>query len=164
MNADSARPANKKAKISSNNAIPEFKQNLMMHSSIEEIKDTCSQMAALIKEAITTSFADMLYDKAADMMRVMREEMVELDEPGVYNQFVRDLKKEILAGNLGGNRVDMWKEVRKNRLGLLTSSESERSEITEEMAKEVCDIFSHFLLLWFITVIVILTGFGLVSE
>lgn len=133
---DSARPANKKAKISSNNAIPEFKQSLVMHSSIEEIKGTCSQMAALIKEAITTSFADLLYDKAADMMRVMREELVELDEPEVYNEFLRDLKKEILAGNLGGNRVDMWKEVRKNKLGLLTSSESERSEVTEEMAKE----------------------------
>jgi len=74
-------------------------------------------------------------------MRVMREELVELDEPEVYNEFVRDLKNEMLAGNLGGNRVDMWKEVKKNRLGLLTSSESERSEITEEMAKEVCDTF-----------------------
>ena len=113
----------------------------MIHFSIEEIKGTCSQMATLIKEAITTSFADMLYDKAADMMRVMREELVELDEPEVYNEFVRGLKKEIFAENLGGNRVDMWKEVRKNRLGLLTSSECERSEVTEEMAKEVCDIF-----------------------
>lgn len=136
-----------------------------MHSSIEEIKDTCSQMATLIKEAITTSFADMLYNKAVDMMRVMREELVELDEPEVYNEFVRDLKKEMLAGNLGGNRADMWREVRNSTLGLLTSSESERSEVTEEMAKEVCDIFlflprflncSCFLFwyFWFIYVIV----------
>jgi len=116
-----------------------------MHSSMEEIKSTCSQMAALIKEAITTSFAHMLYDKALDMMGVMREELVELDEPEIYNEFVRGLKKEMLAGNLGGNRVDMWKEVRKNRLGLLTSSESERSGVTEEMAKEVCDILPRFL-------------------
>ncbi|KAF8418820.1 putative Ku family DNA helicase [Tirmania nivea] len=142
---DSGRPASKKAKISSNNAIPEFKQSLMMHSNIEEIKDTCSQMAALIKEAITTSFADMLYGKASDMMRVMREELIELDEPEVYNEFVRALKKEMLGGKLGGNRVDMWKEVQQNRLGLLTSSESERSEVTEEMAREVCDVRSGFV-------------------
>lgn len=94
-------------------------------------------MAALIKEAIKTSFADILYDKASDMMRVMREELVDLDEPEVYNDFIRDLKEEVFAGNLGGNRVDMWKEIRKNKLGLLTNAESERSEVTDEQAKAV---------------------------
>ncbi|KAF8476846.1 putative Ku family DNA helicase [Kalaharituber pfeilii] len=126
----------KRRKISSRNAIPEFKQNLFFHSDIEAIKDTCSQMAALIKETITNSFADILYDKAADMMRVMRNELIDLDEPEIYNDFIRDLKKAMLAGELGGNRVDMWKEVSKNNVGLVTNVESERSEVTEEAAKE----------------------------
>lgn len=94
-------------------------------------------MDALIRENISTSFADMLYGKACDMMRVMREELVDLDEPDIYNDFMRNLKKDILGGDLGGNRADMWREVRKNRLGLLTKAESERSDVTEEQAKLV---------------------------
>ena len=128
------RPA-KKLKISSNNAIPEFKQHLLHHSSIEAIKDTCAQMEALVREAITNSFADMLYGKACDMMKVMREELVDLDEPDIYNDFVKSLKSDLLAGKLGGNRTDMWKEVQKHRLGLLTAEESERSGTTDEQAK-----------------------------
>lgn len=98
-------------------------------------------MAALIKETITNSFADILYDKASDMMRVMRDELIDLDEPEIYNQFVRDMKMSLLAEDLGGNRRDMWAEVRQNRLGLLTHSDSERSEVTDEEAKSVCTFF-----------------------
>lgn len=94
-------------------------------------------MEALVREAITNSFADMLYGKACDMMMVMREELVDLDEPEIYNDFVRSLKDDLLAGNLGGNRADMWKEIRKHRLGLLTTQESERSGITDEQARLV---------------------------
>ena len=87
-------------------------------------------MEALVREAITNSFADMLYGKACDMMMVMREELIDLDEPNIYNDFVRCLKDELLAGKLGGNRTDMWKEIQKRRLGFITTQESERSGIT----------------------------------
>lgn len=67
----------------------------------------------------------------------MRDEMIEIEEPAVYNDFVRDLKRKLLAGELGGDRRDMWEEVRKNRLGLVEKGQSESSEVGEEEAKEV---------------------------
>lgn len=67
----------------------------------------------------------------------MRDEMIEIEEPAVYNDFMRDLKRELLAGELGGDRRDMWEEIRKNRLGLVEKGQSESSEVEKEEAKEV---------------------------
>lgn len=66
----------------------------------------------------------------------MREELIEMEEPEVYNEFVRELKRQLLAEELGGDRREMWAEVRKNRLGLVEKKSSERSKVGEEEAKE----------------------------
>ena len=67
----------------------------------------------------------------------MRQEMIELEEPGVYNTILRQLKGKLLKGELGGERKDFWYEVRKNRLGLVDRKASERSDVTEDEAREV---------------------------
>lgn len=67
----------------------------------------------------------------------MREEMIEIEEPAVYNGFIRELKRKLLAGELGGDRREMWNEIRKNRLGLVEKRHSESSEVGEEEAKKV---------------------------
>lgn len=67
----------------------------------------------------------------------MRDEMIEIEEPAVYNGFIRGLKSKLLAGELGGDRREMWQEIRKNNLGLVEKRHSEGSEVGEEEAKEV---------------------------
>lgn len=63
--------------------------------------------------------------------------MKEMDEPGWYNEFVRRLKGKILGGELGGERREMWWEIRRERLGLIDKKASEQSDVGEEAAKEV---------------------------
>lgn len=67
----------------------------------------------------------------------MRDEMIEIEEPGVYNAFVRGLKQKLLAGELGGDRREMWDGIRKHRLGLVEKRHSESSEVGEEEANKV---------------------------
>ncbi len=67
----------------------------------------------------------------------MREELVELEEPGVWNAFVRELKRKILKGELGGERREVWWQVRRNGLGLVDRKLSALSEVGEEEAREV---------------------------
>lgn len=67
----------------------------------------------------------------------MRGEMIELEEPAVYNGFIRELKRKLLAGELGGDRREMWSEVRKNHLGLVEKRHLESSEVGEEEANKV---------------------------
>ena len=71
----------------------------------------------------------------------MREEMIEVEEPGVYNTILRKLKEKLLKGELGGERKDFWYEVRKNRLGLVDKKSSERSDVSEDRAREVSTVF-----------------------
>ena len=66
----------------------------------------------------------------------MREELIEMEEPGLYDEFVRGLKGEVLGEVLGGDRREMWAEVRRNRLGLVEGKESERSKVGEEEARK----------------------------
>lgn len=63
--------------------------------------------------------------------------MIELEEPALYDGFVRRLKTKILKGELGGDRREMWDEIRKNRLGLVERKDSERSRIEDDEAREV---------------------------
>jgi len=93
-------------------------------------------MGAIIESHITHSFGDSGYGRAIEEMRVMREELVELEEPGLWNAFVRGLKGKLLGGELGGERREVWWEVRRDGLGLVDSKVSALSEVGEEEARE----------------------------
>ncbi len=94
-------------------------------------------MSSIIRSLITHSLGDSGYGRALENLAVMREELIEMDEPGLYNEFVGDLKKRLLEGELGGDRRDMMWEIRKQKLGLIDKNKSEVSDVTEEKALEV---------------------------
>lgn len=65
----------------------------------------------------------------------MREELIEMEEPGAFNDFIRSLKRKLLAEELGGDRREMWWEIKKNKLGLIDKKSSEQSTVDEEEGK-----------------------------
>ena len=95
-------------------------------------------MGDIVRKLIMDSFADIFYSQAAENLRVMREELIGLELPGVYNKFLTSLKKSILTGELNGDRREMWfKHIIGGKLSLITSDESEVSDVTGEQAKAV---------------------------
>lgn len=98
--------------------------------SIDGIRETAQQLGAVIEARIKNSFGDIGYARALEEIRVMREELIELEEPEIYNDFAKDLKRKLLSEQLGGNRKDFWWEFRKSKLGII--------DATEEDAKAVC--------------------------
>ncbi|KAL8790310.1 MAG: hypothetical protein Q9213_000662 [Squamulea squamosa] len=125
----------KKAKVSAQNAIPDFRRLLDSAESIEAIQDAAHQLGNIIQARIKDSFGDIAYTRALEEIRTLREEMIELEEPTVYNDFARQLKHKLLSENLGGNRKDFWWEYRKSRLGLIDKKAAQTSDATEEDAK-----------------------------
>lgn len=97
-------------------------------------------MLVFVKELITHSLADANYQRVCEMLGVVRSEMVEYDFPDFYNDTIRDLKEAIVKGELDGDRMDMWEEIRKNSLGLIVSEESDSSKVTKEEVNNV----SHY--------------------
>jgi ATP-dependent DNA helicase 2 subunit 2 len=127
----------KRTKISAENAIPEFKQMLSRADSIEIIHDAVKQMASIIEAQIKHSLGDANYDRVVEGLGTMREELVDYEEPTLYNDYLGALKKKILGEELGGDRKELWWLVRKSKLGLIDQATSDVSKITEDEAKEV---------------------------
>lgn len=137
LDVDALLGGEKKEEISPENAIPDFKRALNSSEEVEQIADATKQMGAIVQSLITDSFGDNKYAQAMESIGVMREELINLEEPGHYNEFVRDLKKKLLSGTLGGDRRDFWFKMRWAKLGLIIQSQSEASTITLEEADEV---------------------------
>ncbi|KAI6359885.1 hypothetical protein MCOR25_006928 [Pyricularia grisea] len=126
----------KRVKISAENSVPEFKQMLASADKVETIENATKQMGEVVISFINTSMGDMNYDRAAENMRVMRDELVELEEPVFYNDFLKSLKTKIVSGELNGDRREMWWRIKFEKLGLITKKESEVSGVTEEEAAQ----------------------------
>jgi ATP-dependent DNA helicase 2 subunit 2 len=101
------------------------------------VEDSVKQLAEIIRSHIANSMGASGYDRAAENMRVMREELINLEEPDMYNSFIKDLKKRLLAGELNGDRRMMWLKVGWERLGLITTEQSEASFVTSDQADKV---------------------------
>ena len=106
---------------------------------LEVVHDAVKQLSNIIEQQIKDSFSDLAYGRALEEINVLRDEMIELEEPGIYNDFLRNFKQKLLSEELGGDRREMWDLIRKNHLGLVEKKASERSSVTEEEAKIVSD-------------------------
>lgn len=134
LQSDSGKKA---YQISPQNAIPGFRQMLDEVEDISGIRDAVTQLGSIIETQINDSLGDINYGRAIEELDVMRSEMIELEEPAIYNDFVRALKTKLLKGELSGDRRDMWYELKKAELGLIDSKQSESSTVTKEKAKQV---------------------------
>lgn len=94
-------------------------------------------MTAIIEDQIKNSLGDANYDRVVEGLGVMREELISYEEPALYNDFLKPLKEKLLKEELGGDRRELWWFVRKSKQGLIDQSESDRSEVTRDEAKEV---------------------------
>lgn len=137
LDVDALLGENSKGQITPENAVPDFKRAMATSEEISDIQDAAKQMADVIESLVTDSFGDSKYAQAVECIGVMREELIDMEEPDMYNSFVRELKKSLLSGSLGGDRRDFWFKVRWSRLGLIEQSQSEVSKVTADEADEV---------------------------
>ncbi|KAK7744373.1 ATP-dependent DNA helicase yku80 [Diatrype stigma] len=120
------------------NAIPEFSQMVEYAEDVAGIEEAARQMGGVIRGLVTDSFGDGAYERALEHLGVLRARMIQMEEPDLYNAFLRDFKTRLLKGELGGNRKELWWTIRHTRtLGLIDSNASEASEVTPEEAAEV---------------------------
>lgn len=105
--------------------------------SVQTIHEAVKQMTGIIETQIKNSLGDANYHRVVEGLGTMRGELVDYEEPALYNDFLREFKGKILREELGGDRRELWWLVRKGRLGLIDRVASDRSEVSEEEAKEV---------------------------
>lgn len=135
---DSLLHQEKRTKISNDNAIPEFKQALSVAQNIDTVQDATKQMSDIIENQVQHSLGDANYDRVIEMLGVMRDELIDFEEPKFFNDSIRQLKEKTLQGKLGGDRSEFWWFVRKHKIGLIDVTMSDRSDVTVEEGRKVC--------------------------
>ncbi|KAI0901441.1 ATP-dependent DNA helicase II subunit 2 [Annulohypoxylon nitens] len=130
------QPQNKRKTIDPKNAIPEFKRMVEYASEESEIEDAAKQMGGIIRSLISDAFGNNKYDQAVEYLGVFRDTMVRWEMPELYNSFLRDIKPRMLSSELGGDRRELWWQMKGARatLGLIDQSTSEPSKVTTEEA------------------------------
>lgn len=135
-------PRQATGKITPENCIPEFKQALRTTTTgLTGLTNAVSQFTTIIKNKISApAFVDRDYAGVIKLLSVLKEEMIEYEEPGTYNRFMVELKREVLGGKLGGDRRDFWAEVGRkwNGLGLVVGDGE--GEVEEGVAAEVLSL------------------------
>lgn len=126
----------KRVKVDPQNLIPSFKQALAATDELDAIQSAADEMGKNIRTFISSSVGESGYGRALEAIRVMREEITELEEPDIYNAFIRELKKDILDGKLSGDRREMWWRIRGSKYGLIDRKRSFASDVTEDEATE----------------------------
>lgn len=121
--------------VSAQNAIPEFKQVLQTTEDEADIFEAVRLMQGHVEGYISQSFGDSGYGRALEALGVVRQEMVELEYPDVYNKMLKEIKGKILGDELGSERREMWGQIKKSKLGLIDKNLSEHSNVTEEEAQ-----------------------------
>lgn len=137
LDVDALLGEDSKGQITPENAVPDFKRAMATSEEMSDIQDAAKQMADVIESLVTDSFGDSKYAQAVECIGVMREELINMEEPELFNTFVRDLKKSLLSGSLGGDRRDFWFKLRWSRLGLIEQNQSDVSKVTADEADEV---------------------------
>ncbi|KAI2481938.1 ATP-dependent DNA helicase II protein [Pyrenophora tritici-repentis] len=130
----------KRVKIEANNLIPSFKQALDVCDTVEAIQEAADSIAKEVRSLISNSVGDSAYARALEAIRVMREEITSLEEPEIYNEFVKQLKEDILGGKFNGNRRDMWWKIKGNKYGLIDMKRCYHSSVTEDQARRFYEI------------------------
>lgn len=137
LDVDALLKGNKPKKISKENAIAEFKQILEDAESDNAVLNAVNQMSDIIRDLIKGSTGDSDFDRAQENIKVLREEMVDYEFPGYYNNFFKDLRKRLMKGELGGRRQEFWVNLKKARLGLIDNTALLTSDVSPEEATEV---------------------------
>ena len=130
-------PGQKRDRISADNPIPEFKQMLDRNRDPDGLKDAAAQFGAVIEKHVQESVGAAAYGRVMEELGVLRQELEELEEAGMWNEWLRDFKEKLFGEKLGGNRKELWWEIRTRRYGLVVKSrKNEESKVDEEEARK----------------------------
>lgn len=111
---------------------------------MDVVEDAVKQMLSIVRSLLTHSLGDANYARAIENLGVVREELVALEVPELYNSTIRELRTKVLGSKLGGDRRDFWFKLRAAKLGLVTKEVSDLSDISEEQAAEVSNADSAY--------------------
>lgn len=137
LDVDALLKGNKPKNISKENARAEFIRILENADSDTAVENAVNQMSDIIRDLIKGSSGDSDFDRAQENIKVLQKEMIDFEFPALYNNFLKDLRKRLMNGELGESRREFWLNLKRARLGLIDNTTLPTSDVSPEEATEV---------------------------
>lgn len=120
-------------RVDPENPIPSFRQMLDTTRDPEGIKKAAQQFGEVIEERVRKDVGGRDESRVLEEMGTLRGEMVEMEEPGIWNEWAKAFREKVLSGELGGERRELWWKVRGqgSQVGLI---EGGRDGVSKEEA------------------------------
>lgn len=106
------RKRNTEPQVDPDNPIPSFRQMLDTTKNPNGIQQAAEQFGAIIENRVRKAVGGREDERIIEEMGVFREEMVEMEEPAIWNKWALAFRRKVLAGELGGERRELWWKVR----------------------------------------------------
>lgn len=116
--------------VTADNEIPSFKQMLGSNPDDDKIVDASEQLCTHIRHRITTAS----FDRALGAMALLRDTSIEYELPGIYNDFLQDLKAKVFSEELGGDRTEFWHLLVAKKLGLIKRPPPDSRQVEQDAA------------------------------
>lgn len=129
--------------ISPENPIPDFENFLEFCEEPGHIKGAATQLGTIIESRVRESQGGYRYGQALKEMSVFKDGMDNVEEYGLWNDWAREFKRKVQAGELNGDQTEFWYEVRAYRYGdkgeknlSLLEGEKKKGGVKNEEARE----------------------------
>lgn len=117
--------------VGSVNPVSDF-QKLVKGSDDATFKRVCTQMQKRIHQLVLESFGSQFFNKAFECLKSLRTESCQRQEPGQFNQFLRDTKQKLKSTS----KEAFWQKICQEKLSLISHAECSTSDVTAEDSKK----------------------------
>ncbi|XP_071804212.1 X-ray repair cross-complementing protein 5-like isoform X1 [Asterias amurensis] len=124
-------------KIGTVDPIGDFKA-MISQKDEHHVKQASEQMQDGISKLIHDSFGSQFYSKAMDCLKVFRQELIKLQKPCVFNDYMRRLKDELKENS----KMDFFELIQSERIKLIDASESSQSKVSIAEAAKYLEVDS----------------------
>jgi len=111
--------------------IEDFKE-MIQRRDVDLVNEAIDGMKKVILQLVNESILDQLYQKSIDSILALRRGCIQENETSQFNQFLKDMRKSFQ----GKRKDDFWSLIKDNGITLISSDESEDSEVSPKEARE----------------------------
>ncbi|XP_065844073.1 X-ray repair cross-complementing protein 5-like [Oscarella lobularis] len=106
--------------------------SLVNMKDVDLFDEAFGQMKKRVCQLIFDSLGDQYHGKAMECLKALRDAAVKFREPGKFNEFLIELKEQLIAGR----GTIFWVKIKDEKVSLITTAEANDSSVSAEKARE----------------------------
>jgi ATP-dependent DNA helicase 2 subunit 2 len=123
--------SSKTKSVGTKDPIKDFKE-MFQRKDVDLVDKAIDEMGKVVFKLIQDSIEDQYYEKSLNCIKELRKGCIDEEEIEKFNEFIRKVKTTYS----GGRKNDFWELIQKEKISLITHSESGGSEVTDKESEK----------------------------